>query len=645
MNEKKNLDRLFQEKFKDFEVAPPEFVWENIQEILQEKKKRRVIPIWFKLSGVAALLVLSGLLATLFFNDNENPAVNAPAVVIDNNTTATPADAVKASPVATPVQSGPSAAGTNNASQTQNQSNNNTDINTAVALGNENEDTAPKNKNTAAGESTIRTNSAKANTALPIINNRNNAVAHEDTKASSNKKNGKRTKNAVSNIIEQTDAVSASEATTNQQNNTNANPAINTAVPGGNNKANTKVSTENALAAAKLRTAAKSYANNPNGQNNPANKNNIVKGEDTDEGIANLGSNAANSASAANKNATTATQQQNTANGINNAQGIAANGAENSNSASGKNSSNAANANNINAVESKNANIIIDKTLPVNEAVAEATIDTTKVVPENELEKRLQEILKGNKEEDKPAVAEAKHKDRWNIKPQVAPVFYNSLSNGSPINEQFASNSKSYDNQLSVGLGVNYALNDKISIRSGVNSVNLSYATNGIAFYASLNGITNNIGDSRSSSNIVVQNPGDVPNDPLLINGTVNELSTGSMVQKTGYIEVPLEMSYAVVNNKFGIDVIGGVSTLFLNQNNVSVVTSTGLSTQVGEAQNLNNVHFSTNIGLGFKYRFWDSFQANFEPMFKYQVNAYTRDAGNFKPYFIGLYTGVSFSF
>ncbi len=31
MKENKNIERLFQEKFKDFEVTPPDFVWDNIQ--------------------------------------------------------------------------------------------------------------------------------------------------------------------------------------------------------------------------------------------------------------------------------------------------------------------------------------------------------------------------------------------------------------------------------------------------------------------------------------------------------------------------------------------------------------------------------------------------------------------------------------
>ena len=41
MKENKNIERLFQEKFKDFEVSPPDFVWENIQEKLHPEEKKR----------------------------------------------------------------------------------------------------------------------------------------------------------------------------------------------------------------------------------------------------------------------------------------------------------------------------------------------------------------------------------------------------------------------------------------------------------------------------------------------------------------------------------------------------------------------------------------------------------------------------
>ena len=58
----KNINKLFQENFENFEMQPNELVWENIKTKLEEKKrKRRILPFWWRLSGVAAALVI-GLL-------------------------------------------------------------------------------------------------------------------------------------------------------------------------------------------------------------------------------------------------------------------------------------------------------------------------------------------------------------------------------------------------------------------------------------------------------------------------------------------------------------------------------------------------------------------------------------------------------
>ena len=59
MNDKKHIDRLFQEKLKDFEAVPNDAIWESIKLKLHEKKrKRRVIPLWWQMAGVAAVLAL-----------------------------------------------------------------------------------------------------------------------------------------------------------------------------------------------------------------------------------------------------------------------------------------------------------------------------------------------------------------------------------------------------------------------------------------------------------------------------------------------------------------------------------------------------------------------------------------------------------
>jgi len=58
MKKNKNIDELFKERFKNFEASPSPDVWNKIQAKLKEKDDRKVIPIWYKLGGVAALFAL-----------------------------------------------------------------------------------------------------------------------------------------------------------------------------------------------------------------------------------------------------------------------------------------------------------------------------------------------------------------------------------------------------------------------------------------------------------------------------------------------------------------------------------------------------------------------------------------------------------
>jgi hypothetical protein len=68
--DQKNLDKLFQEQLKNLEATPSDKVWNNIESKLK-KKKRRVVPVWWFASGIAAMLVL-GMLLFPFSNDENN---------------------------------------------------------------------------------------------------------------------------------------------------------------------------------------------------------------------------------------------------------------------------------------------------------------------------------------------------------------------------------------------------------------------------------------------------------------------------------------------------------------------------------------------------------------------------------------------
>lgn len=258
----------------------------------------------------------------------------------------------------------------------------------------------------------------------------------------------------------------------------------------------------------------------------------------------------------------------------------------------------------------------------------------------------LEKIANQTKEE---AIAETDETpetiNRWGISPMVAPVYYNSFG-GSGIDAEFTNNKKSGDINLSYGVQVSYAVNKRLTLRSGINKVDLGYKTQQVSFSPSIqaSSISSiNYNDNAGLIQVSSTNKNSFASVAEFDDTTVS--SSNALLQQLGYIEVPIEAEYALINKKIGVQVIGGVSTLFLNDNSISLDEGNNVFSQLGESNSLNSTSFSTNVGLGFDYKFTDRIQFNLEPMFKYQLNAYTKSVSDFKPYYLGLYTGVSVKF
>ncbi|NJX14088.1 hypothetical protein [Tamlana crocina] len=237
--------------------------------------------------------------------------------------------------------------------------------------------------------------------------------------------------------------------------------------------------------------------------------------------------------------------------------------------------------------------------------------------------------------------------NRWSIAPNAAPVYFNTLGEGSSIDPQFNNNSKTGEVNMSYGISASYAVNKKLKIRSGVNKVNLGYNTNDIVVYQSVglssnsNALQNvNSGGASAGYSVVSSkalNAKDLPQTLLTSNTTIN--------QAFGYIEVPLEVQYTLSDKKFGVNVIGGFSSFFLDNNEVYSRAENGPMVFLGEARNINKVSYSANLGLGLNYQISKTFDLNLEPMFKYQFNTFNNTSGNFTPFFIGVYTGFAIKF
>jgi len=276
----------------------------------------------------------------------------------------------------------------------------------------------------------------------------------------------------------------------------------------------------------------------------------------------------------------------------------------------------------------------------------EAEDNDDKAVVEEKLNDLNDAIASNETEEEiKPEVEPIK---RWSINPNVAPVYFNSFGDGSTIHSQFINNSKSGKINMSFGVNASYALNNKLSVRTGVSKVNLGYSTNNVAILTgTVSGFLNeniykNIAFSNSNNSVMFLNinqsvsldfPTALPNK---IKGEID--------QEIGFIEIPFELQYKLLDNKFGMSVIGGVSTLFLNNNELFSLLD-GEKTLIGKATNINKTSFSANFGVGMNYNITKKINLNIEPTFKYQLNTFDDTSGDVKPYFIGIYSGIKYKF
>ena len=302
-------------------------------------------------------------------------------------------------------------------------------------------------------------------------------------------------------------------------------------------------------------------------------------------------------------------------------------------------------------VISENKEIInTEVVVPTGSSTVIAALEN--ISPEGAEKQSIFDAIKEQEQlESKEAVANntTPQENLWEIAPNIAPVYYNTLSQGSSIDASFADNSQSGDVNISYGIGVRYALSDRLKIRSGISNVALSYSTSGIELGDGPVSLALKTIDYASEGVVVIaQDLGTFSSQNQ--DGTFGDITPKStngeafINQNISYYEVPLELSYTLFDSAFGLDVIGGVSTLLLGNNEVSV-TAGSYNEVLGSANNLSSLSFATNIGLGLHYKMSSKFKLNIEPMFKYQLNPYTDSSVSFKPYYLGVYTGLSFKF
>lgn len=228
-------------------------------------------------------------------------------------------------------------------------------------------------------------------------------------------------------------------------------------------------------------------------------------------------------------------------------------------------------------------------------------------------------------------------KSKFSVATIFAPIYFSAFGDGSGVDGRFKDNPVSGNSSYSYGVKFAYQLSNRFSLQSGVNLINLGYKTNNIYVTP---GVTV-VGFSNLSSSPVAARSEDLADSK---NSSVDLFDEGSLNQVFGYIEIPVELKYSVIDGKVGVNLVGGFSTLLLNRDEVFVETS-NFSQSLGSSNNLRSVNFSGNIGVDVDYLIRKNLYINVSPMFKMHTNTFSRNSGSIQPYYLGVYTGLNYKF
>ncbi|MFT6371040.1 MAG: hypothetical protein ACJAWH_002125 [Maribacter sp.] len=542
---KKKLDELFRDTLSDFKEAPDDRVWASIETSLDKKKKKRVLPLWWSLGGIAAALLVGLLIFNPF--DQNTPTEQIITDIKQNN----PDPIINLNDAPNILE---------------------IDQNKEDAI-----EVATDNK----------TETILEETEVPVV-----TLGGVQNKSSEDSPNGNHQKNKK---IE-SDWSKEREAVVQTQN-TKGQNSIRLKNEGYQDINKTKLKTD--IAITETQELLKETTKETNTAQNSQVVEKVVR-ENKETAIAD--------------NNTEKAKKTTTTNGLIDSDVVEKTGATSKDS-------------------QVTANQVMLQKDSLNSANKKSIFDEIEI-----------------KEEE--AVAKTST-NKWSAGPSIAPVYFNAIGEGSSVHSIFVPNSKSGNINMSYGLSVGYEISPKLTVRSGIHKVDFGYDTNDIAFssspIASTNGQIDNINYRVTSKNLVVSSkPGGSALEQALINSldvsAQNAEREGVMTQQMGYLEIPLELNYALIDKKFGLNVIGGVSSLFLVDNSVAL-TSGDLTTEMGDANNLNDLNFSANFGLGVNYKFSRNIQLNIEPVFKYQLNTFSETDGTFNPYALGVYSGLRFKF
>lgn len=254
-----------------------------------------------------------------------------------------------------------------------------------------------------------------------------------------------------------------------------------------------------------------------------------------------------------------------------------------------------------------------------------------------------------------------KPSERWSVSALASPTYYSKTRAGNSLVKDMIASERSVSS-VSGGVSVSYNLSRRISIQTGIYYASHGQQVEGVNSYA---GFQKYSPAKGASDFTVLTSDGPVfsHNADVFMAGPDNRVQTmytsdvfdpdkanlvpidNSIIQKFGYIQMPIMVRYKFFDRNLDLNLAGGISYDLLIGNS-AYIRHGGQKYDLGETAGLNSSVFSSSIGMGMEYSISRKMSFNIEPTFRYFLNSFNDATGTLiHPYSFGVFSGFSYKF
>jgi len=122
-------------------------------------------------------------------------------------------------------------------------------------------------------------------------------------------------------------------------------------------------------------------------------------------------------------------------------------------------------------------------------------------------------------------------------------------------------------------------------------------------------------------------------------------LTNGEFAQVFEFVEIPFYLRYSVIDKKIGVELLGGLNAGVLVGNSAYIDNEFG-NQRIGSTEDISTLNLSGTVGIGVNYALGKHFSVAVEPRVNYYLNSINSNPEvNYRPYRIGIFTGLYYEF